>query len=271
MNKKQVMSRLQTLGTAQNRKVYARQGVAGQMFGVSYANLGKLAKEVGTDQELAEELWATGNHDARVLAAMIADPAKVRASVLERWKDDLDSYVLADAFSSFAARTAHAKDKMKAWVGSRKEFVAAAGWNLVSYLSAARALTENELERQVPVIEKTIHKSANRVRYAMNNALISIGVLGGKLQDRAVAAARRIGPVEVDHGETGCQTPDAEAYNAKTLAYRKKKASAKKPAKEAAKQVAGKPAGGKGAAPRKKAPAARKAGTAKKTTGRRAR
>ena len=266
MDKKQVMTKLQTLGTAQNRKVYARHGVAGQVFGVSYANLGKLAKEIGTDQELAEELWATGNHDARVLAAMIADPARVRANVLERWKDDLDSYVLTDAFSSLAARTAHARDRMKAWVGSKKEFVATAGWNLVSYLSAARALTENELERQIPVIEKTIHGSANRVRYAMNNALISIGVLGGKLQEKAVAAARRIGPVEVDHGETGCKTPDAEAYIAKTLAYRKKAGGKKAAAKQAASR-----AKTAGKAVRKKAPAARKARTAKKTTGRRAR
>lgn len=268
MNKKQAMTRLQTLGTAQNRKVYARHGVTGRTFGVSYANLGKLAKEIGTDQALAEELWATGNHDARVLAAMIADPAAVGASVLERWKDDLDSYPLADAFSAFAARTAHAKDAMKAWIGSRKEFVAAAGWNLVSYLSAARALTENELERKLPVIEKGIHESANRVRYAMNNALISIGVLGGKLQEKAVAAARRIGPVEVDHGETGCKTPDAEAYIAKTLAHRAQKASGKAPTrKTAAKRAPA--AGGKKASTRKKAPATRTA--KKKVSGRKAR
>jgi 3-methyladenine DNA glycosylase AlkD len=256
MNKKQAMAKLEALGTAQNRKVYARHGVKGQSFGVSYADQRKLAQEIGTDQALAEELWATGNHDARVLAAMIADPAKVRANLLEKWKEDLDSYVLADAFSGLVARTAHARDKMQAWMGSKREFVATAGWNLVAALAAARALTENEIERQVPVIEKGIHKAANRVRYAMNGALISIGVLGGKLQEQAVAAARRIGPVEVDHGETGCQTPDAASYIAKTLARRARKgAGAKAP-------------GGKAAA--KKAPASRKAATGRKKTTRKA-
>jgi len=61
------------------------------------------------------------------------------------------------------------------------------------------------------------------VRYSMNNALINIGVRNPKLEKIAIAAAARIGTVEVDHGETGCKTPEAVAYIKKTVAYNKKK------------------------------------------------
>jgi len=67
------------MGTAQNRKVYARHGVGEDMYGVSYSNLGKLRKSIKRHHALAEQLWATGNHDARVLATMIADPAEMKS------------------------------------------------------------------------------------------------------------------------------------------------------------------------------------------------
>ena len=69
----QALKKLKAAGTAQNRKVYARHGVRPEMYGVSYANLGKLRKEIRTDHELARGLWESGNHDAAVLATMVAD------------------------------------------------------------------------------------------------------------------------------------------------------------------------------------------------------
>jgi 3-methyladenine DNA glycosylase AlkD len=54
------------------------------MFGVSYAALGKLKKQIKQEHALAEALWETGNHDARVLATMVADPRKADAALLSR-------------------------------------------------------------------------------------------------------------------------------------------------------------------------------------------
>jgi len=88
----EVHARLEAMGTSQNRKVYGRHGVGAEMYGVSFANLGKLKKKIKTDQALAEELWASGNHDARVLATMIADPAALKSRQLDTWARDLDSY-----------------------------------------------------------------------------------------------------------------------------------------------------------------------------------
>ena len=65
----------------------------------------------------------------------------------------------------------------------------------------------------------------NRVRHEMNGALISIGLRDGNLRRSVLTIARRIGPVQVDHGETGCKTPDIVPYIERTLARREAKAA----------------------------------------------
>ncbi len=222
-----VMAELEEAGTAQNRKVYARHGVGGPQFGVSYASLGKLHKKIKIDQALAERLWASGNHDARVLACKVADPAAVRSSTLDAWLRDLDNYVLSDAFAQLVANTRFADNKLAKWTKSKREWVATAGWTTL----ASRALNDAEgsiadYAAWIPKIEDGLHAAPNRVRHARNQALIAIGGRGGSLEKKAIAAARRIGKIEVDHGETGCRTPAAEPYIRKAAAHRGRRKAA---------------------------------------------
>ena len=229
MDAAQVMRDLEAMGSAQNRKVYAQHGVRQPLFGVSYANLGKLTRRLRTNQRLAEQLWATGNHDARVLATFVADPAAIKPSALEKWARDLDNYVLTDALSGVAAHAPEALARAEKWTKSRSEWIAAAGWNVCSAMAANAELPDDAwFEAKIGEIEKGIGKAKNRVRHAMNQALITIGTRSDRLRRMAVAAAKRIGKVEVDHGDTGCKTPDAATYIEKTVAYRKQKAADRK-------------------------------------------
>jgi 3-methyladenine DNA glycosylase AlkD len=222
MNKAQVLKELKSLGTAQNRKVYGSHGVAGDLYGVSYANLGELTKKIKTDHALAEQLWDSGNHDARVLATMIADPSRITARQLDTWVKDLENYVLTDAFTALAAKAPLARKRMEKWIAARGEWISSAGWQILSRLAQSEdAPTDAFLEKSLSTIEAKIHSSKNRTRYAMNSALIAIGIRNPSLQKKAIEAARRIGKVQVDHGETGCKTPDAEAYIKKTFAHRR--------------------------------------------------
>jgi 3-methyladenine DNA glycosylase AlkD len=91
MTIQQAVAELKKLGTDQNRAVYQRHGVGDKLYGVSFANLKNLKKEIKTDHELARRLWATGNHDARILATMIADPEETTPHLLDSWKDGLDN------------------------------------------------------------------------------------------------------------------------------------------------------------------------------------
>ena len=224
MNKSEAMKQLRAMGTAQNRKVYARHGARGPMFGVSYANLGKLKKSIRVDHELARQLWGSGNHDARVLATMIADPERITAGELDQWVKDVDSYPVADAFAGVVARSLHAHKRMAKWIAAKNEWTSATGWNVLTHLAMLDPeLSDTALEKHLNTIESKIHRSPNRTRYSMNGTLIAIGMRNPKLEKKAIAAAKRIGRVDVDHGETGCKTPEAVSYIQKAAARKREK------------------------------------------------
>ncbi|MFQ5710121.1 MAG: DNA alkylation repair protein [bacterium] len=225
MTQEEVLKQLQEFGTVQNRKVYRRHGVGEDLYGVSYANLGKLKKRIKTDHELAIKLWQTGNHDASILATMIADPAKATDEHLESWVQDLSNYVITDAFASYAAKTGLAQKKMEQWTRSSDEWVGRAGWLVLAHLAMhSEELSDRYFEPYLEIIEKDIHASRNRVKDAMNSALAALGIYRESLSEKALSAARKIGKVEVDHGETGCKTPDAESYIQKALERKSKRA-----------------------------------------------
>jgi 3-methyladenine DNA glycosylase AlkD len=222
MKKTEALQQLEALGTAQNRKVYARHGVKGEQYGVSAANLKKLKKQIKVDQPLAEALWAGGNHDARYLAVMIADPQTISDSTLHAWAQDLDNYIIADAFSGLVSQTPLARQKMKAWTDSDSEWIGQAGWNLLAHLAMKdKTMPDGYFRPYLRTIERDIHHRKNRVRYSMNNALIAIGIRNKTLQKEAIAVANKIGTVNVDHGDTSCKTPDAADYIQRTAARKK--------------------------------------------------
>lgn len=220
----EALRELERFGTAQNRKVYARHGVGAEMYGVSYATLNKFRKRIKTDHKLAAALWASGNHDARILATMIADAERVTVAELNAWAKNLDNYVLTDAFSGMVARSRFARKKMEQWTKSANEWTGRTGWLVLAALAQTDPdLPNSYFEAYVETIEAEIHGRKNRVRDAMNTALIAIGLRNKALERRAVAAAKRIGTVEVDHGETSCTTPDAVDYIKRAASRSKKK------------------------------------------------
>ena len=227
-----ILAELKSLGTAQNVKVYGRHGVKPPAYGVSYAHLGKLTKRIRVNHEVAVGLWKSGNHDARVLATMVADPDAATGTLVDAWARDLSNYVLTDAFVGFVVKTKFAKSRALRWKKARDEWKAAAGWGLVGALAETSAFTEAELKPLVREIATTIHERENRTRHAMNMALICVGLRSQAMESLALSAAATIGRVEIDHGQTRCKTPDAAAYIRKTKVHRKKRAAKKKAAKK---------------------------------------
>lgn len=221
-----VMAQLEAAGTAQNRKVYARHGSAEPLFGVSYADLKRIAKPIKTNHALAKQLWASGNHDARVLALRVADPAEVDERLANFWIKDVDNYILAEGLGGLCAQSPVARILSDAWRDSPKEWTASAGWFIVTCTAESPEVwSVSELRGLVHQIETEIAVRPNRVRHEMNGALIVIALRDGNLRRSALATAGRIGPVKIDHGETGCKTPEVAPYVERTLAHRAKKAA----------------------------------------------
>jgi 3-methyladenine DNA glycosylase AlkD len=224
MKLKDVMAALAAAGSEQTRKTYARHGVTRQMYGVSYATLEKLRKSIKTDHALAQQLWDTAIHDAQVLATMIADPKQVSQGTLKTWAADADNSPLCSALAVFAAKTPIAGTCFEEWSASGNDWTSATGWTVLAALAGSDdSLSEQFYAKQLKVIERSIHKAQNRTRYAMNSAVIAIGLRNPDLEKQALAAAARIGKVEIDHGDTSCKTPDAAAYIKKAAARKKPK------------------------------------------------
>ena len=226
MHLEAIIKELKDFGTAQNKKIYVRHGVKQPLYGVSYANIKKLAKKIKIDQSLSEKLWATKNHDARILATHIANVQEITPIILTKWSNDLNNYVITDAFASLASKTDFNFNLMKKWIASNEEWIGRAGWLILAHNAIHYAETkeiESFFESCLETIQKTIHSKKNRTKDAMNSALIAIGSKEGYFKKKAILTARAIGKLEVDHGETSCKTPDAESYIEKIHDRKRKK------------------------------------------------
>jgi 3-methyladenine DNA glycosylase AlkD len=220
----EVLQTLESLGSEQARKTYRRHGVKGPLYGVSYADQGKLAKKLKTNHELALALWASGVHDARILALKVADPKQATEALLDGWMGDVNDYVETDALSDYIGQTKFGREKMDPWMQSPVDWVSTVGWNQLAILARNdQTLPDSYFETYMSTIERDIHSSQNRTRHAMNNAIIAIGTRNAALEQKAFAAAARIGKVIVDHGDTDCKTPDATAYIKKVNARKAEK------------------------------------------------
>ena len=72
MKASEVIKRIKLLESPENLGGMARYGInVTNAYGVSVYTLRDIAKEIGRDHELALELWASGIHEARLLACLI--------------------------------------------------------------------------------------------------------------------------------------------------------------------------------------------------------
>lgn len=216
----EAMAALEKAGTAQTRKTYARHGAAEPMFGTSFATLKTLYKRIGVDHELALALWNTGNFDARNLAVKVVDPARMSPADLDRWAKAPSARMCRGYIDAIAVEGPHARAKADEWLVSKDEALRCSGWLLAGAMSMRDEATPDAwFAARLAHIEKSIKAVPNEERAAMNLAVISIGCRNMSLRKAATAAARRIGKVEVDHGDTSCKTPDAAQVIDKTWAH----------------------------------------------------
>ena len=226
MNFDEAYCKLEQAGKEQNRKIYQRHGAKEPLFGVSFKQLGELRKKIKIDHQLALQLWASQNCDARILALMVADPQKMTLKLSEQWLSDIDYYMQSNYLGGLVAKTPFGWEAFKKWSQSEKEYFKHCGYDVLStMLKHGYSLGTEELSSIMARIEKEIHHSSNRAKNAMNITLISIGVYCKHMRSEAVKTAKRIGKVEVDHRDTSCKTFDAVAYIYKAVAHHEKRAS----------------------------------------------
>lgn len=214
MNIEDILATFKTLGNPQTAATYKRHGSGDNVYGVLTSEITKIKKKIKVDHALAMELWNTGNAEARLLALLIADPARMSRADADALVKDGPVRFLGCYLSELLARGSIADATMHTWMKSKEEFRREMGYGIlgVRLRDHPESISDADTEKILTMIEKEIHRSPNWARYAMNGALIAIGVFKPTLRKKAIEAAKRVGKVEVDHGETNCKTPDAVSY-----------------------------------------------------------
>lgn len=215
MTAESILAELKALGTPSVRKVLLNHGVGENCYGVKIGDLKKIQKRVKKDHALALALYETGVHDARYLAGLIADDARMTEADLDRWAEQATEVLAGSVVPWVAAESPHGVTVARRWIDAGTPAVAGAGWVTWACLVALKPdadLDIGELKRLLKRVQSTIHSAPNRVRYQMNNFVISVGCYVVALKDHALKTAEAIGPVEVDMGATACEVPSAPEY-----------------------------------------------------------
>ena len=212
----EVMKELEKNGSEQTRKTFARHGAPSDMFGVKVADLKVIAKKIKGNQQLAMELFDTGNSDAMYLAGLVADGSKMSRKQLDAWAKGASWSAISEYTVPWnAAENSGGWAVGLKWIESKKESIASCGWATLSSILAIRPDGELDLKQIQALMDraaKEVHSAPNRVRSAMNGFVIAVGAYVKPLLVKAKATAKKIGVVDVDMGDTACKVPVALPY-----------------------------------------------------------
>ncbi len=195
MSAKEALAWLKRRGTKKQIHELDRYGItATKPLGVTVADLRKYAKTIGTDHDLALALWASGHYEARMLAAMVDDPARVTLSQMNAWAADFDNWAITDTvcFQLFD-RTPHAWKKAAQWSRAKREFVKRAAYALIWALSVHdKRAPDSAFREGLALIEAGAHDERHFVKKAVNMALRAVGKRNKALNATAIKVAKRL-------------------------------------------------------------------------------
>ncbi len=195
MKSKQILDELASRGKLENLEGMKRFGITPRNgLGVPMPELRSMAKKLGKDHGLAQELWASEVHDARILACLIDDPKQVTEEQLEAWVNDFYSWDLCDqCCMNLFDRSPLAYHKVEEWSGKEEEFVRRAAFSLAASLAVHdKKASDEKLASLLPFIEKAAIDDRNSVKKAVNWALRQIGKRNLALNQLALESAERI-------------------------------------------------------------------------------
>src|SRR5579863_3391295 len=189
---------LRELKSVADPKVRAKLSYFGvnvpEAYGISTPVLHGFARHIGKNQSLAEELWSSRIHEARILATLIGESEKITASQMDRWIREFDSWDVVDAACCYLyAGAKPAWDKVHEWSSRSREFEKRAAFSLAAYLSYKdKTADDARFEKILFLVEREANDERNFVRKAVNWALRNIGKRNLRLNAAAIRSAERI-------------------------------------------------------------------------------
>lgn len=212
-----ILTELKGMGSESTRNIYIKHGApADKLYGVKVGDMKTIVKRIKKNHELALGLYDSGISDAMYLAGLIGDETKMTKADLNRWAKNSSWYMTSEYAVPFvAAESPYGWELALEWIQSPKEHIASAGWSTLGSIVSITPddqLDQKAILKLMKEIEKTIHTSANRVRYTMNGFILSVGAHVKDLYPQAIETAKKIGKVDVEMGGTACQVPEVISY-----------------------------------------------------------
>lgn len=196
MDQKEVIVLLKKHANPNNVAGMARFGINPKnTLGIGIPYLRELAKKIGKNHQLAQQLWKTKIHEARLLAGFIDDHKLVTVKQMESWVKDFDSWDICDQVcSTLFDKTPYAYPKAKQWAKRKEEFVRRAGFVMMACLAVHdKKAPDKKLQQFFPLIEKYSTDERNFVKKAVNWALRQIGKRrNSKLRKPALALSAKL-------------------------------------------------------------------------------
>jgi len=195
----EIILKLKSLANADNVAGMARFGINPEnTLGIAIPVLRDIAKEIGRDHKLAQELWVSGIHEARILACFIDKPEEVTESQMGKWVKDFDSWDVCDlCCSDLFDRTKLAHQKAAEWSERKEEFIKRAGFTLMAALAVHdKKASDAEFTKFLPIIKREATDDRNFVRKAVNWALRNISKRNLNLNKMAIKTAQEIQKID---------------------------------------------------------------------------
>lgn len=195
MRYEDILRRFEALKNPANVAGMARFGInPNNTYGISVVELRKIAREVKKDHTLAGRLWASGIHEARILASLVEERAAVTEKQLERWVSDFDSWDVCDQCCLNLFRwTPFAHAKAVEWSAREEEFVKRAGFVMMAVLASGdKKASDEAFAAFLPIIQREAGDDRNFVKKAVNWALRGIGKRNRHLNALAIETAEQI-------------------------------------------------------------------------------
>lgn len=195
MTKKDILRKLKDLANPKAVEGMAKFGITSKkIYGVSIPNLRKIAKEIGTNHQLALKLWDEGIRETRILASMIDDPALITEEQMEKWVKDFDSWEVCDqCCMNLFWQTPFAFEKVEKWASKKEEFVKRASFALIAVLAwKNKKAKDKDFTKFFSIIRKESLDERNFVKKAVNWALRQIGKRNSNLNKKAISLAKEI-------------------------------------------------------------------------------
>ena len=190
-----ILKKLKSLSNPEAIEGMAKYGInTDNTYGVSIPNLRKIAREAGKNHELAQQLWSSGIHEARILASMVDDPTLVTKAQMETWVDDFNSWDVCDqCCNNLFWKTEFVYRKAVEWSSNDKEFIKRAGFVLMACLAVHdKKADDSQFEKFLRIIAREASDSRNFVKKAVNWALRQIGKRNLNLNKKAIETAEEI-------------------------------------------------------------------------------